>query len=127
MRIIVLAIAVGLWCCAAPKATTQQQQGVPAVVNQKLGEGAQSFSNRDGSFTLYRKEEKSPSNGMPVTKFIVLRNGDQRVVEEGSVTIGNVEWTADYEITISQSPGQVQLERKENSSMRKIDLRPYRL
>ncbi len=79
------------------------------------------IDNKDKSFTLIRNDTINDSS-IPVLKYKVLRNADKRIVVEGSVTMGQIEWTADYELTESKATGKaasVQL------SSRKIDLRPY--
>lgn len=81
--------------------------------------------NRTNTFTLYKKEKVNDSNGIPVLFFVIVRNDDQKIVEEGSVTMGAIEWSSDYELEISQAKGQAQLPRNENSTTRKIDLKKY--
>ena len=78
--------------------------------------------NRDKTFTLYKKDTLNTS-GIPVLKYAVVRNGDKRVVMEGSITMGVIEWTADYELTESKSLGSGT--SSENQRSRTIDLRPF--
>ena len=93
------------------------------VVNEKLGPNPDKSANKDNSFTLYRKDTTNVDNGMPLTKYLVIRNDDQRVVEEGSFTMGVIDWSADYELQITSSTGAAQSQA--GNSKRKIDLRPY--
>lgn len=94
-------------------------------VEKRIGQNAEKVMNRTQTFTLYKKVKINESNEIPVLFFVIVRNDDQRIVEEGSVTMGAIEWTADYELEISQTTGQAQLPRNENSNSRKIDLRKY--
>lgn len=94
-------------------------------VEKRIGQNAEKVMNRTQTFTLYKKVKVNESNEIPVLFFVIVRNDDQRIVEEGSVTMGAIEWTADYELEISQTTGQAQLPRNENSNPRKIDLRKY--
>ena len=81
------------------------------------------IDNKDKSFTLIKNDTINDSS-IPVLKYKVVRNADKRTVIEGSITMGQLEWTADYELTESKSTGtatSLQL------SSRRIDLRPYLL
>lgn len=80
------------------------------------------IDNKDKSFTLIKNDTINDS-GVPVLKYKVMRNGDKRIIMEGSVTMGILEWSADYELTESRSLGTAQ--SSENQRSRKIDLRPY--
>jgi hypothetical protein len=82
------------------------------------------IDNKDKSFTLIKNDTVNAS-GIPVLKYKVMRNADKRIVVEGSVTMGTLEWSADYELIESKSLGSAQ--PTENQSTRKIDLRPYLL
>lgn len=82
------------------------------------------IDNKDKSFTLIKNDTVNTS-GIPVLKYKVMRNADKRIVVEGSVTMGLLEWTADYELTESRSLGTGQ--SRENQQSRRIDLRPYLL
>ena len=79
------------------------------------------LDNKDRSFTLIKNDTLNDS-GIPVLKYKVMRNADKRVVVEGSVTMGRLEWTADYELTESKSTGTA---ASMDLSIRKIDLRPF--
>jgi hypothetical protein len=113
--------------CASSRTQTQQVpvDDLQQMVDDRIGKDAFSTENKDGSFALYKKEETNPSNSMPVIKYLIVRMYDKKVVEEGSVTMGTVEWSADYEVEISQAPGQPQLAREQNSTSRRIDVRKY--
>ncbi|MEI9920002.1 MAG: hypothetical protein WDO14_14580 [Bacteroidota bacterium] len=84
----------------------------------------QKIDNKDKQFTLIKNDTVNTS-GIPVLKYKVMRNADKRIVVEGSVTMGILEWTADYELTESKSLGAGQ--SKESQQSRRIDLRPYLL
>lgn len=79
------------------------------------------LDNRDKSFTLIKNDTINDS-GIPVLKYKVMRNADKRIVMEGSVTMGKMEWTADYELSESKSTGTA---ASLNLSQRRIDLRPF--
>lgn len=102
-------LVVGLWLLIGVVSTGFSQNEI-----EKL-------DNRDKSFTLIKKDTLNDS-GIPVLKYKVMRNADKRVVVEGSVTMGKLEWTADYELTESKSTGTA---ASLNLSTRKIDLRPF--
>lgn len=82
------------------------------------------IDNKDKSFTLIKNDTVNTS-GIPVLKYKVVRNADKRIVVEGSVTMGLLEWTADYELTESRSLGSAH--SNQGQSSRRIDLRPYLL
>lgn len=82
------------------------------------------IDNKDKSFTLIKNDTVNTS-GIPVLKYKVMRNADKRIVVEGSVTMGLLEWTADYELTESRSLGSGASNQGQPS--RRIDLRPYLL
>lgn len=82
------------------------------------------IDNKDKSFTLIKNDTVN-SSGIPVLKYKVMRNADKRVVVEGSVTMGLLEWTSDYELTESRSLGAAHSNQGQPS--RRIDLRPYLL
>jgi len=84
--------------------------------------GVEKIDSKDKSFTLVKNDTINVS-GIPVLKYKVIRNADKRVIAEGSITMGVIEWTADYELTESQSLGSGQ--STQNQKSRKIDLRPY--
>jgi hypothetical protein len=127
---IAVVVSVLLISSCSPKQvatapTLKPTNNITVLIEQKLGPGAEVSTNRDKSFSLYKKTVIDTSNNLPVVKYVVIRNDDQRLVEEGSVSMGAIDWSADYELEVSQAQGQAQLERKENSNRRKIDLRPY--
>lgn len=78
--------------------------------------------NRDKSFVLI-KNDTTTASGIPLLKYKVIRNADKRMVVEGMATMGVVEWSADYELTESQSLGAGQSSQQKQP--RRIDLRPY--
>lgn len=82
------------------------------------------IDNKDKSFTLI-KNDTTNTSGIPVLKYKVMRNADKRVVVEGSITMGVVQWTADYQLTESQSLGSGQ--PTQSTKQRNIDLRPFLL
>lgn len=79
------------------------------------------LDNKDKSFTLIKNDTINDSS-IPVLKYKVMRNADKRVIIEGNVTMGQIEWTADYELTESRSTGKA---TSLELSSRRIDLRPY--
>lgn len=91
-----------------------------SAIEERLGKDANKSTNKDNTFTLY-KAEKTSSSGVPVLQYIVLRNGDNKIVLEGSVTMGVIEWSANYELEESRSLGNGQSQGQK----RKIDLRPF--
>ncbi len=125
--VIVLLISACSPKQVAPATAAQGADPATLLIEQKLGKNPEVSTNRDKSFSLYRSTSVNPANNLPVVRYVVLRNDDRRIVEEGSVTMGSIDWSADYELEIAQAQGQAQLERKENSGKRKIDLRPYLL
>jgi hypothetical protein len=82
------------------------------------------IDNKDRSFTLI-KNDTTNASGIPVLKYKVMRNADKRLVVEGSITMGSVEWSADYQLMESQSLGSGQ--PTQGKKGRTIDLRPYLL
>jgi hypothetical protein len=111
--------------CASPKPVQQPVDDLQQTVEARLGKDAVEIKNKDGSFSLYTKEHIDPANGIPVIKYLIVRMYDKKAVEEGSVTMGAVGWSGDYEVEISQAPGQPQLARDRNATSRKIDVRKY--
>lgn len=82
------------------------------------------IDNKDKSFTLIKNDTVNAS-GIPVLKYKVMRNADKRIVVEGSITMGTLAWTADYELTESRSLGTAPSNQGQQS--KRIDLRPYLL
>jgi hypothetical protein len=128
----VVGLFVVLSCtCSAQRKKSAPPVAEPAVikpqslikVNEKLGPSPDKSSNKDSSFTLYKKDTTNIDNGMAVTKYVVVRNEDQRIVEEGSFAMGVIDWSADYELQITQSTGSAQTSG--SASKRTIDLRPF--
>jgi hypothetical protein len=78
------------------------------------------IDNKDKSFTLIRNDTTNAS-GIPVLKYKVLRNADKKIVLEGAVTMGVIEWSANYELQEARSLGSGQAIQNQ----RKIDLRPF--
>jgi hypothetical protein len=81
----------------------------------------QKIDNRDKSFTLI-KNDTINSSGLPLLKYKVIRNADNKTVLEGSVTMGVIEWSADYELEETRSLGSGHAQQNK----RKIDLRSFR-
>lgn len=94
--------------------------GQTEVIESKLGKDANKSTNRDNTFTLY-KAVKDNASGVPVLHYLVLRNGDKKIVLEGSITMGVIDWSADYELEEGKSLGA----QSEITNKRKIDLRPF--
>jgi hypothetical protein len=105
-------------------ATNQEIQDadILRLVQSKIGPNPDKVPNGDKSFTLFKKDTLNTSS-IPIQKYVVVRNLDGRVVMEGSVTMGLLDWTADYELTETRSLGSAQ--SSENQITRRIDLRPY--
>jgi hypothetical protein len=93
------------------------------LCQNRLGADAMIEKNKTATFALGKKASESGS--IQQVQFIVIRLADLQVVEEGSVSLAEVVWTGDYEISIQDIPGQVKLNRDENSFVRKIDLKKY--
>lgn len=91
----------------------------------KLGKDVVLTANPEESFTLATREEENPSNNLPVVKYLVIRTYDKKIVEEGAVTMGHLVWIGNYELEVSQPPGQVRLARDERSNIKVIDLRRH--
>lgn len=115
-------IATGCGSAQPPQANADT---LTQTVEARLGKDAVASTNKDGSFTLFKKEAVNTTNNLPVIRYLIVRMYDKKIVEEGSVTMGAVDWSADYEVEISQAPGQPQLARDRNSTSRKIDVRKY--
>ncbi|HMJ68009.1 MAG TPA: hypothetical protein VK508_03905 [Cyclobacteriaceae bacterium] len=92
------------------------------VIEEKLGKDASKSVNKDNTFTLY-KAEKPNASGVPVLHYVVQRNGDKKIVLEGSITMGVIEWSAVYELEESRSLGSEA--QQAAGSKRRIDLRPF--
>lgn len=92
-----------------------------AIIESKLGKNADKSTNKDNTFTLY-KAVKDNASGVPVLNYIVVRNGDKKIVLEGAVTMGVIDWSADYELEEGRSLGSG---TGKVSNTRKIDLRPF--
>ncbi|HZY78066.1 MAG TPA: hypothetical protein VFE50_00990 [Cyclobacteriaceae bacterium] len=90
------------------------------VVEERLGKDAKKSSNNDNTFTLYQASKENAS-GIPVLNYVIVRNADKKIVVEGAVTMGAIEWTATYELEESRSLGAGQAQGQK----RKIDLRPF--
>lgn len=95
--------------------------GQTDVIESKLGKDASKSTNQDNTFTLY-KAVKDNSSGVPVLHYIIQRNGDKKIVLEGSITMGVIEWSATYELEEGRTLGGGQ---GETVNKRKIDLRPF--
>lgn len=119
--------AVILSSCATVTTTssTAKTDWLTELATQQIGQDATIEQNLNQSFALCWKDSTNPANNVPVLKFIIVRNSDHKVVEQGAVTMGAVKWTDDYEVEVSPAPGQVELERSPNSTTRKIDLKKY--
>jgi hypothetical protein len=107
---------------APPAKQEIQDADILRLVQSKIGPNADKLPNSDKSFTLFKKDTLNRSS-IPIQKYVVVRNLDGRVVMEGSVTMGLLDWTADYELTETRSLGSGQ--SSENQTTRRIDLRPY--
>ena len=118
-------IVLTIGCRPAPQKAELAKSPLDALIESKLGAGSVATKNRNGSFTLCQIEKENPSNNTTTVHFIIIRMYDQKVVEEGTVTMGAVEWTGEYEVQVSHKPGQVELERNSNTTVRKIDLLRY--
>lgn len=123
--ILIVAASSVLTGCAVSHAVQSGSEAIQHDVDNPLGHGAVGSTNKSGSFTLYTLEEVDASNNIPVIKYAIVRTSDKRVVENGSVTMGVVKWSSEYEVEIAPAPGQPQLARGQNSTTRKIDLRKF--
>jgi hypothetical protein len=82
----------------------------------------QKVENKDKSFTLI-KTDTTNASGIPVLKYKVMRNGDKKIILEGSITMGVIEWSADYELEESRWLGSQA--PPGGGSKRKIDVRVF--
>src|SRR5690242_15042086 len=112
IRLVVLATVVA--ACASVKTSTsgssQDNAWLLDLASQNIGDSPTIEANKDASFSLCWKD-KETSNQVPALQFIIVRMSDHKVVEQGSVTMGEVRWTSDYQVEVSHRQGQVQLER----------------
>jgi hypothetical protein len=120
-------LAIILGSCAKPPITaaTSTNDWLETLTTGEVGKGSTIEANQNNSFTLCWNEAANPSNNMPVLKFIIVRMSDHKVVEQGSVTMGSIKWTDDYQVEVSHAPGQVELERGVNKTTRTIELSKY--
>ena len=82
-------------------------------------------ANISGSFFLATAEKTNPDNQLPITRYIIVRAYDQKIVEEGTVTMASLKWKSDVEVIVEPMQGQVGLPRSAQTSQRIIDLRPH--
>lgn len=116
----------GAWVvCTLTLAAQPADSTFYSIAVAKLGGDLVLTPNAEGSFTLATLETENPSNNLPVTKYLVIRTHDKKIVEEGAVTMGRITWRSNYDLEISQSPGQVPLARDEGSNVKKLDLRRH--
>jgi hypothetical protein len=95
------------------------------VIARKFGPGFTAHPNAENSFVLFIREDVSKENNLPLLQYAVLRTTDRKIVEEGAVTLSELRWSGNYEIEIHPMRGQVQLNRTENSVVRKIDIKKH--
>ncbi len=115
--------------CAKTVTTTKvpvaKNDWLTTLATEKIGEGSSIETNLTQSFALCSKNITNPSNNVPVLNFVIVRMSDHKVVEQGAVTMGEVKWKTDYQVEVSHTEGQVELERSANSTTRTIDLTKY--
>lgn len=95
-------------------------------VASKIGADADVSKNNNETFVLYTKKTVDESSQMMQLKFLIVRLLDKRIVEEGSITMGQMEWRGNYQLQISPLEGQVGLPRQGQSELKTIDLNRYR-
>lgn len=120
-------LLICLFCSCASSVTTSNTptDWLVDLASEKIGEDPSIEKNQSQSFALCWRNFTNPSNNMPIVNFVVVRMADHRVVEQGSVTMGSVNWKTDYQVEISTAPGQIELERGVNATTRTIDLTKY--
>lgn len=123
-----LALTVVMASCAGGKTATStavaDQDWLLELATQNVGQHPAIETNRDASFSLCW-QDKETENKMPALQFIIVRMSDHKIVEQGSVTMGEVRWSGDYKVEVSHRQGQVQLERSPESNTRTIDVKKY--
>ena len=124
-----VAFAIFLFSCAGSKSTAVSVASTnPAwlvdLAKEKVGSSPAIESNKTGTFFLCW-QDKEGEGSVPSLQYVIVRTGDHSVVEQGSVTMGEVKWTGEYEVEISHKQGQVELARSANSTIRLIDLKKY--
>jgi hypothetical protein len=128
LRLGLFAFAAIFGACAGAKTSTApnnaDQEWLVKLASEKVGERPTIEANQDASFSLCWND-KMNNNQIPALQFIIVRMSDHKVVEEGSVTMGEVRWTNDYEVEVSPREGQVQLARGPESNTRRINVKKY--
>jgi hypothetical protein len=125
-----VAFAIFLLSCAGSRQSTAvtvgstHPQWLLDLAKQNVGLNPVIESNKTGSFFLCWQDRET-ENSVPSLQYVIVRTSDHRVVEQGSVTMGEVKWTGEYEVEISHKQGQVELARSANSTTRVIDLKKY--
>jgi hypothetical protein len=124
-----VAATIFLFSCAGSKSSavsvaSTHPSWLVDIASQKVGSSPTIESNKTGTFFLCWQDKEEAGN-VPVVQYIIVRTSDRRVVEQGSVTMGEVRWTGDYQVEVSHKQGQVELERSANSTTRVIDLKKY--
>lgn len=117
--IVLLSTLVNAWAQAPIDSTSHK------LIIQKFGRGFTAYPNGENSFVLFSREEVNPENNMPILRYAIIRSADHKIVEEGSATLSELHWVGNYEIEILPMRGQVQLNRAQNSVVRKIDIKKH--
>jgi hypothetical protein len=123
-----LTITMLVIACAGPKVAAPVPPRDPAwlseLAEEKVGSSPTIERNKNESFALCWKDAPN-SSSIPVLQFIIVRMVDHRVMEQGSATMADINWTGDYEIQVTSKQGQAELQRSAGSVTRTIDVRKY--
>ncbi len=107
--------------CKPAQQNNASEESINQIVIEKIGDDFESYPSPSGSYLLFI-EKINPSNANPITKFIVLESGSQKVMIEKSFRPGYVKWIDNSVLELLDAPGTLKQNEDLSSYIKKIDL-----
>jgi hypothetical protein len=107
--------------CKPAQQNNASEDSINQIVIEKIGDDFESHPSPSGSYLLFI-EKVNPSSANPITKFIVLESGSQKVMIEKSFRPGYVKWIDDSVLELLDAPGTLKQNEDLSSYIKKIDL-----
>ena len=94
---------------------------IETLVNETLGPSNIEFNESKSFAFAYQKEE----NISRVTKYMIVRIKDLKIMEQNTCRLGSVKWINDSEIELYCAPGILKIDDDPNQFKRIISISSY--
>lgn len=90
-------------------------------IREKLGENYKTSTSPDGKYQLFFTEKDNKTN-TPAIKYIVTSSDSKKIILEGNMAMGRINWLEDSRLEILDLPGIIKDSQSETDFIKIINL-----